>query len=234
VCFIRGWSVRGARSIDGRLIEAVNRGFVDVEHVLVSVSREDYDLSESVLRAKCRKVLFDRGIIGGGMIFHGYRVDKKRDVLFWSPHYHVLGFVVGGYSRCRECFRKWNCLRGCGDFDDRAWQGFQSDGYFVKVFPQRKTVFGTAFYQLNHATIRVGVKRFHSVTWFGCCGNRKFKSVNLDAEVLCPACKAVMVRSVYVGMRYIVKDVGHVDYVPWFVDDEFAENGQPNYIDVGG
>lgn len=233
VCFIRGWSVRGARNIEGRLIEAVNRGFGDVEHIFVSVPVEDYDFSESVLRAKCRKILFDRGIIGGCMIFHGFRVDKRRDVLHWSAHYHVLGFVVGGYS-CRECPRKWDCLKGCGDFDDRAWQGYQNDGYFVKVFPERVTVFGTAFYQLNHATIRLGVKRFHTVTWFGCCGNRKFKSADLGAEVLCPACHEEMRRCAYVGKRYIVKDVGHVDYVPWFVFDEFDENGNPNFVDVGG
>ena len=231
VCFIRGWSVRGARSIEGRLIKAVRLGFCDVEHVLVSVPHVDYDLPESVLRANCRKALFDRGIIGGCMIFHGFRVDKERDVLVWKPHYHVLGFVVGGYS-CRECARKWNCLKGCGDFDDRAWQAYNEDGYFVKVFPKRETVFGTAFYQMNHATIRVGIVRFHAVTWFGCCGNRKFKSLNLVSEVLCPVCKSVMVRSVYMGKRHVVKDIGHVDYVPWFVDDEFGENGAPNYIDV--
>jgi len=232
VCFIRGWSVRGARSIEGRFVKAVRLGFGDVEHILVSIPVVDYDLPESVLRANCRKALFDRGIIGGTMIFHGFRIDKERDVLVWSPHYHALGFVVGGYSRCRECPRKWNCLRGCGDFDDRAWQGFEKDKYFVKVFPKRKTVFGTAFYQLNHATIRLGVVRFHVVTWFGSCGNRKFKSVNVVSEVKCPVCKSVMVRSVYMGKRHIVKDIGHVDYVPWFVDDEFDENGSPNYIDV--
>jgi hypothetical protein len=37
-----------------------------------------------------------------------------------------------------------------------------------------------------------------------------------------------------VGSRRIVKDVGHADYVPLFVDDEFDENGEPNYIDVDG
>lgn len=232
ICFIRGWSVRGARNIEGRFVKAVSLGLGEVEHILVSVPVVDYDLPESVMRKKCRKVLFDRGVIGGTMIFHGYRVDKKRDVLVWSPHYHVLGFVVGGYSRCRECPRKWNCLKGCGDFDDRAYQAFLKDGYFVKVFKARKTVFGTAFYQLNHATIRVGIVRFHVVTWFGVCGNRKFKSANVDAEVLCPACKSVMVRSVYMGKRHIVKDVGHADYVPWFVDDEFDEDGKPNFIDV--
>jgi len=102
----------------------------------------------------------------------------------------------------------------------------------VKVFAERHTVFGTAFYHLNHATIRLGVRRFHAVTWFGSCGNRKFKSADVDVKVKCPICKGEMVRSVYVGKRRIVKDVGHPDYVPWFVDDEFDEDGQPNYVDV--
>lgn len=234
VCFIRGWSVRGARNIEGRFVKADNLGLGKVEHILVSVAVADRDLPESVMRKKCRLALFDRGIIGGCMIFHGYRIDKKRDVLVWSPHYHVLGFVVGGYARCRECERKWNCLKGCGDFDDRAWQGYEKDGYYVKVFAERKTIFGTAHYQLNHATIRVGIVRFHAVTWFGSCGNCKFKSANVDVEVLCPVCESEMVKSVYMGKRHIVKNVGHVDYVSLFVDDEFDENGEPNYIDVVG
>jgi len=101
------------------------------------------------------------------------------------------------------------------------------------VLPERETVFGTAFYQLNHATIKVGVARFHVVTWFGSCGNRKFKSGVLKAVVRCPACGDEMVRAVYVGNQHIVKDVGHVDYVPLFVMDEFDENGEPNFIIVG-
>ena len=231
ICFIRGWSVRGARSIEGRLVEAVKRGFGKVGHIVVSVSAKDYGLCESVLRKKCRDVLLDRGVIGGCMIFHGYREDRSRGVLAWSPHYHVLGFVRDGYA-CRECERKWNCVKGCGGFDDRAWHAFQKDGYYVKVFAERKTVFGSAHYQLNHATLRLGVKRFHVVTWFGACGNRKFKSQKLESEVVCPVCGSEMVRSAYVGKRHIVKDVGSPAYVPWFVDDEFGEDGEPNYIEV--
>ena len=87
-----------------------------------------HGLSESALRKKCRDVLFDRGIVGGSMIFHGYRVDKERDVLAWRPHYHALAFIEGGYARCRNCSRKWNCLKGCGGFDDRAWQAF----YYIR------------------------------------------------------------------------------------------------------
>jgi hypothetical protein len=52
VCFICGWSVRGAKFIEGRLNVGVERGFGKVEHVVVSVSEADYNLAESVLRKK--------------------------------------------------------------------------------------------------------------------------------------------------------------------------------------
>jgi hypothetical protein len=43
-----------------------------------------------------------------------------------------------------------------------------------------------------------------------------------------------MTRAAYVGKRRIVKDVGVVGYVRMFVDDEFDEFGEPNYIDFVG
>jgi len=234
-CFIRGWSVRQARSIEGRFVEGDKRGFGKVEHVVVSVPVADRDLPESVLRKKCRDALRDRGVVGGGMIFHGYRIDKNRKVLSWSPHYHSLGYIEnGGFDRCRDCVHKREDCRSCDGFKGKEVRGFAKDGYLVKVMAERKTVFGTAFYQLNHATVRVGIKRFHVVTWFGSCGNRKFKSAKVKAKVLCPVCGSEMVRSVHVGKRRLIKDIGHVDYVPWFVDDEFDANGEPNYIDVVG
>ena len=88
--------------------------------------------------------------------------------------------------------------------------------------------------QLNHATIRVGIKRFQSVTWFGSCSYRKFKSERVKCENLCPACDGEMVKSYHVGKRRIVKDIGSADYVPLFVDDEFDVSGEPNYVDVVG
>ena len=87
---------------------------------------------------------------------------------------------------------------------------------------------------LNHATVRLGVRRFHVVTWFGSCGNRKFKSADVDAEVLCPVCESVMVRSVYMGKCRFVKDIGHADYVAVFVDERLDENGKPNWVAVVG
>jgi len=233
VCFIRGWSVREARSVEGRFIAGEKRGFGKVEHVTVSVAVADRELPESVFRKKCRDALSDRGVFGGCMIFHGFRIDEDRQVLVWSPHYHVLGYVEGGFDCCRSCRHERLDCHSCDGLKGREARGFKRDGYLVKVLDKRKTVFGTAWYQLNHATVRVGLRRFHVVTWFGVCGNRKFESVKLNAEVLCPVCSEEMVRMAHVGKRRFVTDIGDVGYVPVFADDEFDGSGEPNYVDVG-
>ena len=88
---------------------------------------------------------------------------------------------------------------------------------------------------MNHATIKLGIKRFHVVTWFGVCGNCKYKSQKAMSENVCLACGDDLVRSAYVGKRHIVKDVGHAGYVSVFPFDEFDEDGAPNFIDfIGG
>jgi hypothetical protein len=43
-----------------------------------------------------------------------------------------------------------------------------------------------------------------------------------------------MVRCAYVGAKRHARNVGDVDYVPLFSDDEFGDDGQPNYIEVIG
>jgi hypothetical protein len=234
-CFIRGWSVNRARSVDGRFVAGERLGLGKVEHIIVSVAVADYDLPESVMRKKCRDALKDRGVIGAGMIFHGFRVDKERQVLAWKPHYHALGYIGnGGFDRCRDCVHKRDDCKSCDGFKGREVRGFAKDGYLVKVMPARKTVFGTAFYLLNHATIRLGIKRFHSLTYFGNCAKRMFKSAEIEVKISCPVCQEEMVRSAHVGKRRIVKDIGHVDYVPVFADERLDENGDLNYVPVGG
>lgn len=233
-CFIRGWSVRGARSIEGRLIGAVKRGLGKVEHVMVSVAVADRDLPESVMRKKCRDALKDRGVTGGCMIYHGYRPDRKRGVLVWSPHYHSLSFIDGGFDRCRECVHTREDCAVCDGFKGRETRGFAKDKYLVKVMPERETVFGTSFYQLHHATIRIGIKGFHVTTWYGSCGNCKFKSEVVKTEIVCPACGEALVKSIYFGKRPIAKDIGHVDYKSCYVDDEFNEDGSLRYVPVVG
>ena len=235
VCFIRGWSVREARNVDGRLAVASERGFGEVEHMTVSVSPEDYDLPEEKLREKSRMALLKRGVLGGCMLFHGYRKDRKRGVLVWNPHYHALGFIAGGFDICRNCVHDRGDCRSCRGFKGREVREYENDGYIVKCFEKRKTVIGTAFYQLNHASLRVGVKRFHVVTWFGVCGYAKFKGKKVKAVATCPACHSEMIKKHHWGKRVIARDIGDPAYQKWFADDEFDSSGLPNYVDaVGG
>jgi hypothetical protein len=234
VCFSRGWSVREARSMQSRIEEGVRLGLGVPEHITVSVPVADRDLLEPVMRRKSWEALRDRGCLGAGLMFHGYRIDGKRRVLVWSPHYHAIGFIDGGFDCCRECSHEINDCRSCDGFKGREVRGFATDGYLVKVHDRRKTVFGTSHYQLNHATIRLGIKRFQVVTWWGTLSNRKFKSATLQSQDVCSVCHQDMIRAAYVGKRRIVRDVGVVGYVPVFVDDAFNKLGEPNYVDLKG
>lgn len=231
VCFIRGWAVRGARSIIARLEEGVRRGFGKIESISVSVPPEDYGLPEEVLRKRCRDALFDRGVSGGCMIFHGFRIDKIRRVLGWSVHYHFVGFIKGGFDRCRECVHEYGDCASCDGFKGREVRGFARDRYLVKVHEERESVFGSAWYFLHHATVKVSfLKRFHSFTWIGVCGNRKYSSAQFieSAEDVCLECGEEMKDYMYTGECRIVKDVGDADYKPCFVvsraeSDDFVE-----------
>lgn len=236
ICFIRGYSTRRARTMVGRLDEGVKRGFGEVEHVVVSPPVCDRDLPEPIQRQRCADALADRGCTGWGMVFHGYRPNGDDSVLGWSSHYHAFAFVEGGFDRCRKCVHdRGDCEKCATGFKGREVRGFKKDGYLVSVKGKRRTVFGTAFYQFHHCTIRLGVKRFCVLTWWGNISTRKFASVKVQADSPCQACGDEMVKSVHFGGRKIVKDIGSPDYVPFFPDDEFDVSGQPNYVDrVGG
>ena len=80
------------------------------------------------------------------------------------------------------------------------------DGCYVKVKGKRKSVWGTAFYQLHHSTIRTNKKRFRVVSWFGVVSYRRLKvSKELRAEYdekhrkKCPICGSALVRHEYCG-----------------------------------
>jgi len=230
VCFIRGWSVNRARSVESRLLEGEKRGYGEIEHCMVSVPVADRSLSESAMRKKARDALKNRGMSGGCLIFHGFRIDKERQVLTWSCHYHYLGFIRGGYE-CRGCTKSCS---GCSGFEARTREWFKKDGCIVRVHDKRKTVLGTAWYQLNHATIRLGVKRFHCTTWWGNCAKHKFKSPKVKAQSVCAVCEEDMVKAMYMGKKRIVKDIGHVDYKPVFAFERLDENGELYFVPIVG
>lgn len=212
VCFKFGWSLRQAGNVATRLEAVAEKYGLEVDHIVVSVPKSDYELGVEdyhALRYKVMRILKSRGVIGGCLIFHAYRFSEEVGNRGWygSPHWHVLGFIEGGY-KCRDCKRKNNCLKGCGGFDDRAWQAFQKDGYYVKVMGKRAksyyddkpNIFGSASYQLNHSSYKLGVNRFHICTWFGICGHRVFKSpLVVRDKAKCPICKYDVEKLVYLG-----------------------------------
>lgn len=240
VCFIRGFAVRAACRLVGRVEKGESLGFGEAEHIVVSIPREDWGLSDSERKKKCEAVLRSRGITGGAEIFHGYRIDRDRLVLRWGVHYHVIGFVQGGYDRCRECVHhpykthgQDSTCKACDGFENRERQLNKHDNYIVSVKGKRLSLFGTAWYQLHHATVRVSAfKRFFSVTYFGVLGNRKFKSAVVRSEDKCPVCGEEMERCVCVTKR-IPSDLGDGHYQEMYVDDLMLD-GQLQYPTLTG
>ena len=196
MCFKRGWAVREAGKIEVRLAEASKR-FGLVEHIIVGMPSKFWALPFEELRAKCLEALSVRGVIGGCLIFHGFRYNVFKH-WYWSPHFHVLGFILGGYGKCRGCVK---CHKGCGGFVDRNYRFNEKDGIYVKVKGKRKTVGGTAWYQLNHSTIRTDVKRPHACTWFGVCSYRKLKVSPELRRRFCPICQHDLERLRYFGSK---------------------------------
>jgi len=236
VCFVRGWAVRQAGVMTARVEVGASRGLGKAEHITVSVAAADRELPEEALRRKCASALLDRGVYGFGMIFHAFRISRDGRELVYSPHYHALGFST--FDRCRDCVHNVADCQVCDGVKGRVVRGNAIDGYVVKFHGERKSLFGTAFYQLNHASIVTGgreFKRFHVTSWWGALAKRAFSSahmVKLSVPV-CPACgNERMERGFYKGE--IVKDVGDVRYVPWFAASPdcffFPERSKPDNV----
>lgn len=230
ICFYDGWASRLARSIEGRIAEGERRGLGKADHVTVSVPKADRDLPEAVLRRRCAAAAFDRGMNGFTMIYHAVRKDKLNKKLFRSPHYHLLGFITGGFDVCRNCGHGGKDCASCTGFKGREVRGYAKDGYLVKVHDVRKTIFGTAKYSLGHATLVLGMKRSAVVTHWGTIACCEFKSFPTPIDDSCPACKEEMVRSVKVGKTVVVRDVGSCGFASVVAVPELDEYGDPNYV----
>jgi hypothetical protein len=131
---------------------------------------------------------------------------------FISLHFHVLGYIDGGYP-CRSCKKERSECFGCNGFDGEARRlnvlkessGF---GWIFKIATdkygralERKSIFGSMWYQLNHATIVKNHKRSSVVTWFGVCSYSKLKLKKGDRKNrdICPICQKALVEVMYVG-----------------------------------
>lgn len=238
-CYI-SWASRAARKLAFVLGEAAKL-HGKVEHFSCSVPVKDWDLPAEDMRRKAVKILYSRGIIGGSLIFHGARFNRIKG-FYWSPHYHALGFVFGGY-KCRSCRRKNNCLKGCGGLDDVNWQKYQVDKWYVKVLDpthERKSVRRTAAYELGHCTIPANAKNHRVVTYFGVCSYRRLKiSAKARAEFetkfkdKCPICGDELKNGKYCGVKQLITDRKNPDFRRDGFED-FLENGfQAWFVEEG-
>jgi hypothetical protein len=214
VCYERGASVREADNITFRFLEISKRldhvAFGDVEHIIVSVDPKYWGWDEKNIRKYVLKGLKNRGVVGGCLIPHWARFDHDKRCWKLGVHYHVLGYVKGGMRKCRGCKYvndKGSRLfcGGCRGFYGVSKKCWESDRLIVEVKDKRESVFGTAWYQMHHAT-RDSSKRTHIVKYFGVCSYRKMKiprearkEYDAKRKPKCRICGSVMVRHEYCG-----------------------------------
>ena len=207
VCWKYGWCVTRANMIESRFFTAESLLGIDhklVEHVVASVPRSMYNLSpQAMVReavAACRR----SGVRSGVLILHPFRKDQQRRDLYKAFHYHVLGYVDGGYDRCRACV-KVGCCWTCDGFEgvtrrahghlNEAGVYVCDDGWIVKmatneagIAEKRDSIFGTGWYQLEHSGYKIGARHFQIVVWFGVVAKRKFKTEVKRYKFKCPVC----------------------------------------------
>lgn len=195
-CFKHGYAVREARCATERIEAASKTSGSPAEHFIYSVNPRDYGLSFEQLREKARKDLMAVGVIGGALIFHGFRFANHREAAvkgisygwYWAPHYHCIGFLLGGYSHCRNCKKVKassygkpceSTCEGCSGFENKVRKyGKEHGGVIIKIADSgrvRKSIHGTFYYQLHHSSIDVSKKRFHALTYFGSVGYHKLR-----------------------------------------------------------
>lgn len=168
VCCFSGWAKRLADHATQR-IEVASKRFGKPQHLVVSPSESDWGLFEfhsDLFRLKVKKLLYSLGVVGGCFLNHGFRyasfqesIEKGVPLYWrWSPHAHVVGFLLGGY-KCRSCpklaIASVSVCADCGGFESRVRRSYEQNRIIVKVKDERITVFGTVWYQANHASVKV-------------------------------------------------------------------------------
>jgi hypothetical protein len=158
-----------------------------------------------------------------------------------------MGFIVGGFDRCRGCVHKRGDCKACDGFKGRQVRGFAEDGWIVKVLSERKSVYakyldkgetfkanivGTLVYELGHATVLRGVNRFRVSTWFGKCSYSTAKVSVMVKNRACPICGQELVKYAYRGFLSlsVFKRSGGVKDCLY----DRLENGEVVFVEVGG
>jgi hypothetical protein len=183
------WAGKEAHKIEHRLRAWSGSG--KIIHVIASPPKSFW-VSHGFedLRRAAYVVVKESGLLGGSCIFHPFREDELTKRWYFSPHFHFLGF---GWIRGTK-------------------EGYARHGWVVKNAGIRKTVHGTAMYQLSHAGVH---ESCHTVTWFGAFSYNKLQVPPLlPEEHLCPLCGQKLRPVLYYGEEDIAYEEGGAWYAP--------------------
>jgi len=221
-CGISGWAVRLAKRAEAKLRYGARKlGYDEIEHVIVSFPK-DCVMSLDDKKRYAVDYMRSLSIVGGSWIYHHYRYHGANEsyagesarYLKGNPHFHVLGFIKGGYGNCRSCAFNLDgsCLKGkdgnCNGFNIcamRAYDKAVKDGrvpLIVKVKEKRKSVGGTLWYELSHASYVKSAKKKVVLNYFGVMARNKMKFPKLAMPYKkseCPVCKIPLQKIVYLG-----------------------------------
>lgn len=228
----RSWASRLAHFVKPKLV-AGSKVHGDIEHVMVSLSKNDWDLPHNQMKDKTIGLLKSCGIHSGYIMLHGKSFGKYR------PHFHTLAYVdaVGGAERCRSCGVR-RCYK-CDGIYGRIYRSDAESGYIIKVLPKRLSVGGTLFYEAEHCTIDYSRRRVHAGVWFGSVSYSTFSRLGVEVEkdrLYCPECGGLSGRIEYSGDRQFVLDKHSLgfarssfepyvdgDKVVWHVQESYGE-----------
>lgn len=152
--------------------------FTNPIHVIVSPSWNDKFMRYDLLKKRCRELLDEAGIVGGLLIYHPFKLDKKKMKWVCMPHFHVIGF---GWVHDTKKIS-----------DEHGW--------VIKNKGVRESLHSTIYYQLSHAGV---AENIHSITWFGELGYRSkyaelIKVENEEPNDNCDFCSKTLVNAVFV------------------------------------
>lgn len=251
VCFKKGWAVNEAGRAEARLKYASDRLKMKSEHIIVR-PKQDLDVPFEKLKKMTLQAMLVRGIVGGVLIYHHFRYRNKEVARrtglpvgwFKAFHFHVVGFIKGGYGNCRTCAYQKNKTfakcRECNGFEGVTRRAYDKDGFIVKVKEERKTVGGTVWYQLSHASLKRGAKKHIVANWFGVCGRNKLKipkGALPQKENLCKICGEPLYHGHYHGnlREYLaILDAMGIRRSDGVIADMYDENGKVKWSAVHG
>ena len=215
-CWLEKWLARESRRATLRIEKFVkvikqidHKRFVNPIHVIVSPSWDDKFMRFDLLKNKAREILTKSGVKDGLLIYHPFKLDKKKMKWVCMPHFHVIGF---------------------GWLLDNN-KNMNKDGWVIKNKGVRESLHSTIYYQLSHAGV---ADRIHSITWFGELGYRSkyaelIKVENEEPNDNCDFCNEVMVNAMFVPTDRGPPDkefIGLVDPCDWCPTESIAEAKQ--------